>query len=179
MAPKSILRPLGELLELFWQPGGLLEISWSALGALRDREKDPLRGSWALREESQDRFQLSWGPNLPIRSPGGSEMEPQRRLELKKAKSQTNAGHVRRKPYSEAPGPPQNRSRTDPKLVPNRIFDAEALEKPLESLLERSWRLLEPKKSSRSRSWAVLGRSWSQKTTQHKPGYHGTGSGRS
>ena len=76
-------------------------------------------------------------------------MEPQRRLELKKAKSQTNAGHVRRKPYSEAPGPPQNRSRTDPKLVPNRIFQAEALEKPLESLSERSWALFE-------RSWTAL-----------------------
>ena len=31
---KSILGPLGELLELSWQPGGLLEASWNALGAL-------------------------------------------------------------------------------------------------------------------------------------------------
>ena len=29
---------------------------------------------------------------------------------------------------------------------PNRIFDAEPLGKPLGGLLERSWRLLEPKK---------------------------------
>ena len=33
-----------------------------------------------------------------------------------------------------------------PKRDPNRIFDAEALGKALEGLLERSWRLLEPKK---------------------------------
>ena len=31
---KSILGPLAELLELSWQPGGLLEGSWNALGAL-------------------------------------------------------------------------------------------------------------------------------------------------
>ena len=76
-------------------------------------------------------------------------MEPQRRLELKKAKSQTNARPLRRKPYSEAPGPPQNKSRTAPKLVLNRIFAAEALEKPLENLSERSWALFE-------RSWTAL-----------------------
>ena len=33
-ALKSILGPLGELLELSWQPQGLLEASWNALGAL-------------------------------------------------------------------------------------------------------------------------------------------------
>ena len=42
----------------------------------------------------------------------------------------------------------QNKSRTGSKLAPNRIFDAEALKKPLESLLERSWSLLE-------RSWTA------------------------
>ena len=68
-------------------------------------------------------------------------------------------------------------SKTDPKLVPNLIFDAEALEKPLDSLLEHSWRLLEPKKKSLDRSWAVLGRSWSRKHPNIKPGYHRTGSG--
>ena len=35
-----------------------------------------------------------------------------------------------------------------PKWGPNRIFDAEALKNPLGSLLERSWSLLEPKKSN-------------------------------
>ena len=62
IALKSILRPLGDLLELSWQAGGLLEASWSALGSLRGRKKDPSSGSRALQEESQDRFQLSWGP---------------------------------------------------------------------------------------------------------------------
>ena len=38
-ALKSILGPLGGLLELSWQPGGLLEASWSALGTLRGRTK--------------------------------------------------------------------------------------------------------------------------------------------
>lgn len=37
------------------------------------------------------------------------------------------------------------------------IFDAEGLGKPLESLLERSWSALGPKKSSSSRSWSALG----------------------
>ena len=44
-----------------------------------------------------------------------------------------------------------------PKWDPNRIFDAEALRKPLESLLDRSWRLLEPKKRSLGSLLAALG----------------------
>ena len=36
---KSILGPLGELLELSWQPGGLLERCWSALGRLQALSK--------------------------------------------------------------------------------------------------------------------------------------------
>ena len=44
-----------------------------------------------------------------------------------------------------------------PKLDPNRIFDAEALRKPLGGLLERSWRPLEPKKVSLEASWSRLG----------------------
>ena len=40
------------------------------------------------------------------------------------------------------------------KWVPNRIFDAEALGKPLGTLLERSWRPLEPKKVSLEASWS-------------------------
>ena len=43
-----------------------------------------------------------------------------------------------------------------PKSDPNRIFDAEALRKALGGLLERSWRLLEPKKQSWNRSWPLL-----------------------
>ena len=44
------------------------------------------------------------------------------------------------------PGAPLWRNK-NPKLVPNRVFDAEALRKPLENLLERSWRLQGPIKS--------------------------------
>ena len=44
-----------------------------------------------------------------------------------------------------------------PKSVPNRIFDAEALRKPLGGLLERSWKLLEPKKRSFGSLLAALG----------------------
>ena len=43
------------------------------------------------------------------------------------------------------------------KWGPNRIFDAEALRKPLGGILERSWRLLEPKKVSLEASWNPLG----------------------
>ena len=49
-----------------------------------------------------------------------------------------------------------------PKLVPNLIFDAEALEKPLESLLGASWTLLE-------RSWSALGRSYSALGAENTP----------
>ena len=44
-----------------------------------------------------------------------------------------------------------------PKLDPNRIFDAEALRKPLGSLLKRSWSLLEPKKVILESLLAALG----------------------
>ena len=44
-----------------------------------------------------------------------------------------------------------------PKWDPNRIFDAEALRKPLGGLLERSWRPLEPKNVSLEASWSLLG----------------------
>ena len=43
-----------------------------------------------------------------------------------------------------------------PKWGPNRIFDTEAFRKPLGSLLERSWKLLEPEKQSWNRSWPLL-----------------------
>ena len=44
-ALKSILGPLGELLELSWQPGGLLEASWNALGALLEAF-GPQKSNW-------------------------------------------------------------------------------------------------------------------------------------
>ena len=61
-------------------------------------------------------------------------------------------------------------SKVGPKWDPNRIFDAEALRKPLEGLLERSWRPLEPKKVSLEASWRLsagdlgdVGASWPKK----------------
>ena len=45
-----------------------------------------------------------------------------------------------------------------PKWGPNRIFDAEALRDPLEDLLERSWKLLEPTKAKLESLLAALGR---------------------
>ena len=41
-------------------------------------------------------------------------------------------------------------------MGPNRVPDAEALGKPLGTLLERSWTLLEAKKNSGNRSWADM-----------------------
>ena len=38
---ESTLGPLAELLELSWQPGGLLEASWNALGALFEASGAP------------------------------------------------------------------------------------------------------------------------------------------
>ena len=55
-----------------------------------------------------------------------------------------------------------------PKWVPNRIFDAEALRKPLGALLERSWTLLEPKKTNLE---PLLGRLGAP-LDAYKPLYH-------
>ena len=56
-----------------------------------------------------------------------------------------------------------------PKWDPNRIFDADALRKRLGSLLERSWRLLEPKKQSWNRSWPLLEASQDRFRQQRSP----------
>ena len=53
----------------------------------------------------------------------------------------------------------------DPKWVPNRIFDAEALGKSLGSLLERSWSLLERSWTLLERSWSALEASWNDLST--------------
>ena len=56
MAAKSMPEAMGELLELSWQPGSLLEASWEALGGLQGRTKVLLTRSWALQDEFQDSF---------------------------------------------------------------------------------------------------------------------------
>ena len=72
---------------------------------------------------------------------------------LKKAKSQKSQYLSHENLDFESPGPPKTGPKRVQNGVPNLIFDAEALEKPLESLLERSWRLLEPKKDPLNGSW--------------------------
>ena len=65
--------------------------------------------------------------------------------------------------------------KTDPKLVPNRIFVAEAFREPLESLLERSWRPQDLKYRSWEGLLAELGPKrepkrepkWHPKTVRH------------
>ena len=72
MALESILGPLGELLELSWQPGGLLEASWNALGRLRLPQNIIRIGSWTAQGHLRDRFWMAWAPNtLPKRAQEG------------------------------------------------------------------------------------------------------------
>ena len=54
--------------------------------------------------------------------------------------------------------------KTGTKFIPNRIFVAEAFREPLESLLERSWRLQDPKHRSWERLLAELGPKREEKT---------------
>ena len=49
------------------------------------------------------------------------------------------------------------RTKQGPKRGPNRSIDAEGVRKPLGWLLERSWRPLEPQKTSLEASWSHLG----------------------
>ena len=72
---KSTLGPLAELLELSWQPGGLLEASWNALGALLE----------AFGAQKSNWKRLLDGPRPPRRLvsalPGGqipSQKKPRR-----------------------------------------------------------------------------------------------------
>ena len=83
--PKGSWSTLGGLLGAFWRllplfcPYFTLQrASWNALGRLRGRKKDLLSGSWALQEESQDRFQPSWGPK---NSQNGAQKGPKSRSE--------------------------------------------------------------------------------------------------
>ena len=87
---KSTLGPLAELLELSWQPGGLLEASWNALGALleafgaqKSNWKRLLDGPRPLRRLVSA---LPGGQIPSKRSPGGSQIEVRKRSKLKMAK---------------------------------------------------------------------------------------------
>ena len=81
----------------------------------------------------------------------------QNRIRFENGEITENAIPLTRKPCVLRSRASKIGPQTGPKLVPNRIFDAEALRKPLESLLERSWRPQEPKKRSWERLLAGLG----------------------
>ena len=152
MTLESILRSLGELLEPSWQAGGLLGASWSALGRILGRKKGPSSGSWALQEESQDRFQLPWGPKCSQNGARGVQNEAPEATQAEEGEI-TKLASLTRKPYVSSSRAFKSMSETGPKLVPSGIFNAEALEKHLESLLEASWSTLG---ALLERSWTLL-----------------------
>ena len=113
MTPESILELIGEVLELSWQAGGLFGASWCALGALWGRKKYPLSGSWALQEESQDRFQLSWGPTSSQNGARRDQNGVPNRVRVEKAKSQKKKTiGLTRKPKCLMSGASKNKSKT-------------------------------------------------------------------
>ena len=73
------------------------------------------------------------------------------------AKSQNKCNRSRTKTFFEGSRVSKIGPRTGPKLVPNRVFDAEALRKPLESFLERSWKPQEPEKNKLGTALGRLG----------------------
>ena len=90
MAPKSILGPLGELLEPSWQPAGLLEplgslveASWKRLGAILK----PLGALLKPLGSVLEALGAVLGPkNLPKWTPKRTQIEVRKRFELKIAK---------------------------------------------------------------------------------------------
>ena len=104
---KSILEPLRELLELSWQPGGLLGASWKPLGTLLDPKKHclerPLAGPRAPRRPVSA---ILGSKRLPKWSPKGSQIEPQKGFELKWLKSQNSHTVHRICLIFEVPDPP-------------------------------------------------------------------------
>ena len=89
--------------------------------------------------------------------PGRVRNGVQNRIRIENDESTENKILLIRKPYFLRSRVSKIGPQTGPKLVPNRIFDAEALRKPLESLLERSWRPLEPKKKQLGMALGRLG----------------------
>ena len=129
-------------MELSWQAGGLSEASWSALGGLRGRKKDPSSGSWALQKGMSRQVSTILGPKrLPKRSPGGSKMGSQIESGLKKAKSQKMQHLWHENLNLEGPGPP--------KRIQNWFPISSSTREPSKSLLRASW--------------SALGAPWSQK----------------
>ena len=73
---KSIPEPLRELLELSWQPGGLLGASWKPLGTLLDPKKHCLERPWTSPRADLRPFSAILGSKrLPKWSPEKSKIE--------------------------------------------------------------------------------------------------------
>ena len=90
MAPKSILGPLGELLEPSWQPAGLLEplgslveASWKRLGAILKPLGALLKPLGSVLEALGAVLEPK---NLPKLTPKRIQIEVRKRFELKIAK---------------------------------------------------------------------------------------------
>ena len=138
---KSILGPLAELLELSWQPGGLLEASWNALGALLE----------AFGAQKSNWKRLLDGPR-PLRRlvsalPGGqmpSQKEP-RRVPNRGPKA-VQAQNSKTLFFNDSC---PRFTFGGQKWVQHWIRIASSTRKPSESLLEASWN--------------ALGGSWSRK----------------
>ena len=101
MAPKSILEPLRELLELPWQPGGLLEASWEPLGALLEAsgaEKKILGAALERSKRNLKRgFSYLGGQRAPKREPGRLQNGVPNRVRVEKGEITKNAIHLTQK----------------------------------------------------------------------------------
>ena len=139
---KSTLGPLAELLELSWQPGGLLEASWNALGALleafgaqKSNWKRLLDGPRPPRRSVSACLGTEWAPKtnprrVPNRGPKAIRAENGKTLIFNDLCKDSNDFSGARGLFG---GP-----KVGPKWGPNRIFDAEALRKRLGSLLGKA-----------------------------------------
>ena len=67
MAPQSILEVLEKLLELSWQPGGLMEATWEPLGALLGAFWTALGSHW----RSVESLERSWSSPESLLDPLG------------------------------------------------------------------------------------------------------------
>ena len=158
-------------MESSWSCLGSLEVSWRPLGTLLERswrppgpkKRSPERLLGAPRGISRQVSAILGAKRLPKRSPGGSKMGLQRRLELKKAKSQKLWDVLHEKHISEAPGLPKTR----PERVQNWFQIASSTRRPSESLWRASWSALgglrSRKKEVGNGSWPA----WGQKGGQN------------
>ena len=164
MARESIPRPLGELLELSWQAGGLLEVlerSWSPPGP-KKRSFERLLG--ARRGISRQVSAILGAKRLSQGSPGGSKIGSKIESGLEMAKSQkmeyllVHENHNFKGPESPT---------SDPKPVQNWFQIASSTRRPSESLWRASWNALgglrSRKKEVGNGSWAA----WAQKGCQN------------